>query len=227
MHDESCWLTLTYREEDLPENGTLVKSDLVMFMKKLRKKYGEGIRAMACGEYGDDTRRPHYHVCLFGHDFQDRYPWRKSKGGVLHRSDELETLWLKGQAEIGQLTFESAAYTARYVTKKITGPVAQEHYKGREPEFLTMPNRPGLGGKFIEKFFGDVYPKDFITIRGVKMKPPIYFDRYLEKIDPEMYERVKERRKRNRIDDSEYWKINRLSQMQEAVERKLKTRGTL
>ena len=93
-------------------------------MKKLRKalgKNGKRIRFFHCGEYGESTSRPHYHAIIFGYDFPDKKKWRTTdRGDILYRSPLLETLWDKGSSEIGSVTFESAAYVARYSLKKIT-----------------------------------------------------------------------------------------------------------
>jgi len=75
-HDDNIFVTLTYNNENLPKDGSLCLADLQKFMKRLRKKYGAGIRYFACGEYGEKLKRPHYHVCIFGLNF----PMRDKKG---------------------------------------------------------------------------------------------------------------------------------------------------
>ena len=102
----------------------------------------QGVRFFHCGEYGELLYRPHYHACLFGFDFSDKVLW-STRGGVrLYRSKILEKLWTFGFSTIGDVTFESAAYVARYCTKKITGDKADEHYNGRSPEYVTMSRPP-------------------------------------------------------------------------------------
>ena len=149
-------------------------------MKRLRKT-GVEARYFHCGEYGDQTGRPHYHACLFGHAFPDREKWAVRKGNPVWRSDELERLWPYGNSEIGSLTFESAAYVARYVTKKVTGRDADSHYERLdpstgelvqiEPEFATMSRRPGIGSGWFEKFGTDVFPSDEVVVNGHPSKP--------------------------------------------------------
>ena len=91
---KNCFITLTYAPEHLPENGSLVKEHFTLFMKRLRKKYGEGIRFFQCGEYGSKGDRPHYHACLFNFDFPDKQIWKRSESGaLLYRSSSLEKLW--------------------------------------------------------------------------------------------------------------------------------------
>ena len=68
MHKVSCMLNLTYNDDWIPEHGQLVKDDLQRFFKRMRKA-GFKFRYVASGEYGDKTRRPHFHIALFGLDF--------------------------------------------------------------------------------------------------------------------------------------------------------------
>ena len=95
----------------------------------------------------------------------------------LYTSAILNELWSFGFSTIGDVTFESAAYVARYVMKKITGDKAESHYQGRVPEYTTMSRRPGIGKPWFEKFGSDVYPADEVVIRGgIVCQPPKYYD---------------------------------------------------
>ena len=114
MHEENCFITLTYNKESLPADGSLRKRDFQLFMKRLRKECGEGIRYYMCGEYGAKYERPHYHICLFGYDFKDKYIWDERDKVPLYRSTKLEKLWTLGFSTIGEVTFQSAAYVAPY-----------------------------------------------------------------------------------------------------------------
>lgn len=185
LHEENCFITLTYNDEFCPIDGSLNKRDWQLFMKRLRKKFGgRKIRYFHCGEYGSQLDRPHYHACLFGFDFPDKVLWSFRKGVRLYRSAILESLWTHpglgcslGFSTIGDVTFESAAYVARYCLKKVTGKMAKDHYVGRLPEYITMSRRPGIAAKWIDQFASDVYPHDFIvTPGGRKVKPSRYYD---------------------------------------------------
>lgn len=194
LYESNCFITLTYRDECLPPGGSLVKEDFQRFMKRLRKEYGEGIRYFHCGEYGEKFSRPHYHACLFNFDFADRVLF-KDRGGVrLYVSESLSRLWPFGFATVGDVTFESAAYVARYITKKITGDQADNHYGGRLPEYITMSRRPGIGKPWLEKFSSDVYPSDHVVLRGRVMRPPKYYDGVFELTDPETFRSVVRKR---------------------------------
>lgn len=188
-----------------------------------------GVRYFHCGEYGEVCRycmnskkfckcgpieewnerkrpgRPHYHACLFNFDFEDKYLFKISNAGEkYYRSPTLEKLWPYGQSMIGDVTFESAAYVARYITKKVNGEAAEDHYRQLDyetgeiydikPEYITMSRRPGIGKWWYEKYKEDVYPKDFVTVRGKKMNPPRFYDRILEQEDVYRYEEIKEKR---------------------------------
>jgi len=171
---------------------TLDPRDIVLFMKRLRKKYGPKIRFLQCGEYGDQLNRPHHHILLFGFRFSDEYLWRKRDGYRFTRSDSLEKLWRLGNCEIGDVTFESAAYVARYITKKITGEQSYDHYGSRIPEYITMSRRPGIASAWYDKFKSDVYPRDeIVTPAGYVQKPPRYYDKLFDLEIPSEMERIK------------------------------------
>lgn len=191
LYDDNCFLTLTYNDLNLPSNGSLDVRHHQLFMKRLRKKIGR-VRFFHCGEYGEKGGRPHYHYILFGHDFEDKVFHNVSGENRVYTSATLERLWPYGFSLIGGVTFESAAYVARYCLKKITGEQATEHYQGRRPEYATMSN--GIGAEWLEKFHRDVYPKDFVTRDGIKMKPSRYYDELMEKWDPELMRRVRAER---------------------------------
>ncbi len=197
MHEENSFVTLTY--QTMPENGSISVRHLQLFLKRLRKKYGPHIRFFACGEYGDKLDRPHYHLCLFGHDFHDKYLWKiTEQDDKLYRSPELEKIWTLGFSTIGSVTFKSAAYVARYQLKKINGPTAAKHYQGKTPEFLTMSRggNTGLGGigsQWLKKYETDVYPGDFLIINQKKARPPRFYD---QKIDDEKLRHLKWARKK-------------------------------
>lgn len=209
MHDSNAFLTLTYNDENLPKDGTLVPEHLTGFIKKLRNKKRNTevtIRYFGCGEYGEQLSRPHYHVLIFGYDFPDKTAWKIHNGLRLYRSKELEALWQKGYCSVGELTFESAAYCARYITKKITGEKSEDHYKGKQPEFVRCSNRPGLGESWYKEYYKDIYPKDFITHRGKKFRVPRYYDRlYSNGVGRRAFKLIKQKRKQNR---EKYQEIN-------------------
>lgn len=194
LWDDNCFVTLTYDDKHLPENGSLVPDDLQLYMKRLRKKFGEGIRFFACGEYGDELGRPHYHGLLFNFDFPDKRFLKSTDGGRLYTSQVCDELWRNGYCSIGSVTFESAGYVARYALKKVSGPPAESHYNGKVPEFLRMSRRPGIGREFVARYGRDFYPSDECVVDGRVSKPPRYYDNVMETVSPEMVRKVKMRR---------------------------------
>lgn len=194
LHDSNCFITLTYSDEHLPSDGSLDVTHFQKFMKRLRARYGKGIRYFHCGEYGDRFLRPHYHACLFNFDFPDLEFWKTTSGGRLYVSASLQELWPYGFSTVGAVTFDSAAYVARYVMKKVNGPLAEAHYSSdfldvdtgelstivRKPEYVTMSRRPGIGADWYDKYQSDVYKGDFVVVNGRKVRPPKFYDsRYL------------------------------------------------
>lgn len=213
LYDRNCFITLTFQDKFVPLSGSLVKADFQNFMKRLRKHfYGSSksdVRYFHCGEYGDKLGRPHHHACLFNFDFEDKLLWQVRDGNRLFRSRVLEGLWPYGFCTVGAVTLDSAAYVARYVVKKINGEMAPGHYQGRLPEYTTMSRRPGIGKLWFEKYYKDLYPKDFVVIQGRKYAVPEYYDREFEKKDPVLFAEVKrERIIRSRDNpDNEFYRL--------------------
>jgi len=230
LHEDNSFITLTYNDEHLPEDASLDVRHFQNFMKRFRKSIApKKVRFFHCGEYGDhngtykhersygisDLGRPHYHAIIFGHDFSGKELIKEQDGIRLYHSQELAELWPYGFNTVGAVTFESAAYVARYVVKKKYGEEKEDHYTrintetGElyqvKPEYVTMSRRPGIGAKWFEEFSGDVYPKDYTHIRGKKIKPPRYYDKLLEELDDELHQRIKNARRdsaNNRADDN-------------------------
>ncbi len=207
LYQNNCFITLTYNDDLLPENSCLQLKHFQLFMKKLRKKYIHKIRFYHCGEYGSKTLRPHYHALLFNHDFQDKILHSTREGNKYYVSQELNKLWTYGFSIIGELTFDSAAYVARYCLKKHTGPRSHELYLGIDKktgeifyypkEYATMSRRPGIGSGWYEKFKSDVYPDDFVVHDGIKMRAPKFYDGKLEKTDRNLFDKITTARMRD------------------------------
>lgn len=215
LHADNCFLTLTFRDECLPEFNSIAVSDCQLFMKRYRAHVdycfpGRKIRMAYCGEYGDQTGRPHYHFLIFGHDFsEDRKRWGQRGDYPVFRSASLERLWPFGNSEIGTLTFDSAAYVARYVTKKLHGEAAADKYwvidystgellHERTREFMKMSRKPGIGRSWFEKHKVSMYERDQVVVLGPSgskvFKPPKYYDSQFEIVDPYRMDDVRESR---------------------------------
>ncbi len=207
MHEQNCFITLTYDDEHLPSDGSLHLKDFQDFMKRLRSRFVETrIRFFHAGEYGAKYRRPHYHACLFGIDFGDKRPLKVVNGHWLFTSADLAKCWKLGFSSVGAVTFESAAYVARYLLKKVTGDRADEHYFGCDevtgapvalvPEYTTMSRRPGIGRNWYDQFSADVFPSDDVVLMGGRrVRTPRFYDSIYESHDEVGFARMKAARR--------------------------------
>lgn len=219
-YEDNIMLTLTYDDEHIPkskginketgeviESYTLNKKDHQDFMKRLRKKFEpQKIRFYMCGEYGEKKGRPHYHIICFNLKVDDlkfhkwsNCDWSKEKN-ALYKSDTIQKIWGKGIVELNEVNYETCAYVARYVTKKIKGEKAPEYYetKGQLPEYTCMSRNPGIGEKYFEKNKEKFENGEKIWQKTKKkvlaINPGRYFDKLLEKESPEALEQLKKQR---------------------------------
>lgn len=202
LHEQNSFITLTYNAENIPSGRTLVKKHAQDFLKRLRKLHS--VRFFACGEYGSLNLRPHYHFCIFGWSFPDRLFYKVDNGNCLYISSELSKLWPFGFSTVGNLSFASAAYVARYCLKKWTGASAEKHYESldeetgeiisRLPEYVHCSLKPGIGAGWFARFGRDVYPSDEVIINGHSCKPPRFYDELLKRQSQEAYENIKNKR---------------------------------
>lgn len=197
VHESKChaansFVTLTYDDDHF--QPSLSYRDFQLFMYRLRKRYGKGIRFFAAGEYGELTLRPHFHVLLFGLSFNDGVKC----GENIFASRQLSSLWTSGFSSFGEVNYQSAAYCAKYACKKVTGERAEAHYTRLDvrtgelvrvvPEFARMSLRPGIGYAFFARYWRDFYmARDGIVREGGRTIPtPRYYDQLLEGIDHEL-----------------------------------------
>ncbi len=226
MHLDSfgnSWATLTYRDPSactdkqykkghfIPEDYSLCPSHVSDFIRSLRRANTDHkIRYFYCGEYGDENQRPHYHICIFNHSFDDQYLWKDDEGLYTYTSAELQKHWPWGFTTVAPLNLRTASYTAGYVFKKITGKRAEDHYLRCDengeaywlrPEFIRMSTgrgKPsGLGASFYEKYNSDIFPSDQSPVpgHGVRELVPRYYQNILAGENPAMLEAIKARRK--------------------------------
>lgn len=207
LYEYNSFITLTFSRDGLHRRNSELEGyddryhpvgvhvrDLQLFFKRFRKRVGSRIRFYAVGEYGTKYNRPHYHACIFNYDFLDKKLFAIRNGLKLYTSSTLEALWPYGFSSVGSLTFESAAYVARYIMKKQLGDDPMDTYRRFDevtgeyshvpPEFNTMSNRPGIGYEWFKRYQNDVYPHDYVVLRGgTRFKPPKYYDKLLERVD--------------------------------------------
>lgn len=220
MHKQNCFVTLTYRNDDLPEFGTLVPEHLKNFHKRLHNRLlrqgHDGIRYYACGEYGDQSQRPHYHTLLFGFDPPDKrlYSGSEDDENAIYSSRMLDETWGFGDVRIGAVTFDSAAYVARYCMKKVDGPQrAAGHYlvydadglvHEREPEFARMSLKPGIGATYFRKYGAEILQHDSVIVNAREVPSNRYYDKLIDErflAGPDPYRLTyKNRQDKNKID---------------------------
>lgn len=241
LHEKKMWkdnvfVTLTYNDEFLPPGGSVSLRDVQLFMKRLRKakkdqgeawtdpltgKLARPVRFFLGAEYGDENRRPHYHALLFNCGFSDCVRIGvNARGEALYSSGELSRLWSVDGAEmgyctIGEVTFDSAVYCAKYALKKLSKPheessqVARDEYEARyvvydadgivyerDREFAVMSRRPGIGAGYYEKYGGEIRAHDRVVVNGREVRPTRFYDTRTDRRDPVRFAELKAKRKR-------------------------------
>lgn len=216
---DAVFLTLTYNDACLPvflnlETGqveaSLLKRDLQLFMKRLRKRFkNRELRMYACGEYGSTTHRPHYHMILYGvslQDFPDLSPRGTNELGQQYFSSDFlaNEVWKNGFCLLSDVSWNTMAYVSRYVKKKDYG-LASEEYTNRitQPEFSVMSRNPGIGMYYVQEHedWKDKTKYYLSSDRGsIEVYFPKAFLKFLEKTDPDFYAQLKEQRKRGALD---------------------------
>lgn len=211
-HDSAYFVTLTYDDDHVPKvyeadesTGeaaglkalSLCKRDWQLFMKRLRKAFpDDSIRFFAAGEYGSITYRPHYHAIIYGLHLDDLKVYKQSTlGHTYYNSDKLSEVWKQGHVVVADVTWETCAYTARYVMKKKTGKESAFYETfGIEPEFTLMSRKPGIARQYFDDH-PDMYESDFINLstekKGLKFRPPRYFDKLYDLEHPEEMDQIK------------------------------------
>lgn len=164
----ACFLTLTYDNDNIPLNSdnrnypipTLDKTHVQKFLKRLRKQVrnfetktrrttrsnGEciplysKIKYYAVGEYGTQTKRPHYHMIMF--NLPHIY---------LQKPDHLNNLWGKGFVDIARSEQGSIRYVTNYILTKHRPKIDYETGEifeyDNSPPFALMSK--GMGKQFL------------------------------------------------------------------------------
>lgn len=201
-HTEKYFLTLTYNNENLPNNNTLIKRDYQNFLKRYRKAiYPIQIRYYAVGEYGEEKGRAHYHMLIYGHIPNDL----KKINETLYDSEQINKLWKKGFVTIGiDLKKEVIKYAANYM-----GKLSEYNIETQLPPFSHGSTNPGIGAwavakiekdtetkkLIIKEFDKTIYETDSIYVNG-KQPIPKYFDKLAEKYGIDLKEIKKQRQEK-------------------------------
>jgi len=189
-HDASSFITLTYADDP----GSVSKSDCQNFMKRLRFNLdGKKIRFYMVSEYGEKTKRPHYHAVIYGHDFS-RDPGAHAVRRGLYASPILNKSWGLGHASSGSVTEASIRYVTNYIIGKSDTP------EGKAATFALMSRRPGLGRVWIDQHASETYRRDLVRNGSFERRPPRYYDTVTFKDDPLSANALRTRRRQTSID---------------------------
>lgn len=237
LHEYNYFVTLTYDDNSVPTgefidyNGDiydtqLCRRDIQLFIKSYREwerktNNNTGVKVFYCGEYGDQTSRPHYHLCIFGaSEIPDLTFYKKRGEYKYYKSVKYESFWsdngvLRGFVDISDVSFDSIAYTARYVMKKQQGLLKKDfidYYDSldpalrpelRKPCFIGMSLRPGIASEFYRDNKLQIQLEDAVKYQKkfelFSSKPPRYFDKLFDAEDPDGFAKVKAQRKRSGI----------------------------
>ncbi|AXL15534.1 replication initiator protein [Microviridae sp.] len=193
LHEQNCFITLTYEDEHLPANNSLCHRDFQLFMKRLRKHFkGVSIRYFMCGEYGGLTFRPHYHALLFGVDFNDKKQVTQTGSVISFNSFTLTSLWSKGLTDLGNVHYGTAKYCAKYSLKALEDESIDYDLLNIVPEYQRMSN--GIGAAHADRFSSEIGLHDNLIVNGFKNPVPRYYENF---IDRSVLQDMKDDRVRN------------------------------
>lgn len=217
--------TMTYREEypdgtynirEIENDGTWISGSLypehvTKFLKDLRRWQDyhlgiKGIRFFYCGEYGEQTQRPHYHMLLYGAhlDPKENYSYHIDKNFKEHWKNKLlDEIWEYGMHDIALVEWSSAAYVSRYCTKKLNMESNSAKWyaeNGKMQEMIRMSRMPGIGMKYYQSHKLDIYENDSMVMKTVKgntgnFKPPKSFDKLFKEEYPNEFKKIEKKRR--------------------------------
>lgn len=209
MHESNIFLTLTQNQEHMPKNRSLDHREIQLFLKRLRKHYEPKIiRFYLGGELGKSRLNPHWHIIVFNLEVDDlELHCRNKRGDKIYKSATIEKIWGRGFITIGEVNKTTCAYTAGYLMKdsemnhqdtvnlvdQVTGEIIE-----RKKPYNAMSTKPGIAKAWYDKYKDDVFPCDYVIVKGKKVNTPGYYRRQLEKDNPELFEDLREIRDQSR-----------------------------
>lgn len=197
-----CFVTLTYNNENVPDNYSLKKRHLQLYFKRLRKELSKTNRKMkyyACGEYGDKYHRPHYHAIFFGISWREKELLQKcwDSGRIAG-----ETM---GYIKVGTVTFESSRYVAQYFDKQTTLAYLQEKYTNTGREVPFKLSSTGLGKQYVIDNAKNLSYNLKITFRSILQCIPRYYIKILKRLDSTVEEKLQVKRSEHERELQTYW----------------------
>lgn len=182
MHPQNIFLTLTY-DDDHIGNNRLDYADFQKFMKRLRKTSNNQIGVFVTGEYGEKSKRMHWHAILFNYAPTDaEYKYSTERGDKVFRSKNIDKLWGKGATEFGSVTLQSAGYCARYAAKKLVHGEDVELYK----PISKKSSKHAIGKAWLQKYYMDVFRHGHIVLPdGKTCSIPRYYEKWFKENHPQ------------------------------------------
>lgn len=196
MHRGNIFLTLTYDDASLT-SSRLNYGHYQLFMKSLLESRTRGITDkdlrislripyMVTGEYGDRTKRPHWHAIIFNYYPDDaRFSYTSDSQNKVYTSEKLTRLWGRGKTEFGSVTLDSAGYVARYAAKKLA------HGRDEDHDFHPIhktSSKHALGKAWIKKYAVQTFKRGFVVLPdGTPTKIPRYYVDWCKKHNPSLY----------------------------------------
>lgn len=227
MHEAQGWetkymATFTYDKKHLPRYGSLTYRHHQLLLKQLRRRKGQGpFRFFCAGEYGGRFQRPHFHTVLFGTELPDVQRWMNNS----FHSAKLQEVWGKGNVQLDELNVTTAAYVARYTTRKANKENFTWHIyeNGREVGVRareTVRMSKGIGRTWYERWANDLFPSDFAVINGKRSKVPRYYwKKAQEALAPELVNEIVALRTERAMARIEDHTAERLAVREELAER--------
>lgn len=183
-YNSSAFVCLTYDDYHLLDKlndrlePSLRRADFQKFIKRLRRYLDyhnlydnnylyKDFQYIACGEYGDQFARPHYHIIFFGIDsrFLDTI---------------ITKIWQGGICESKPLKPGGIRYVLSYLEKQVFGDNAKELYDdvGLERPFACHSNK--LCRDFIIEHLDYIKDNNFFYKFGKNSRPvPSYYKRLM------------------------------------------------
>jgi hypothetical protein len=190
-HKCHSFITLTYSDKCLPKDKSISKPELQKFFKRFRKNTKSKIKYFACGEYGEHTKRAHYHIILFYDD------------SINDIKKAVEESWTFGMVDVGQVSPASIRYVLNYVKKQEVKKIGF-NYVNKPFQIMSK----GIGAGYVVENEKRLSELGYIQVKGIKYSIPRYFEKKSEliankkKMLDETIERSERRKSIDEVDRS-------------------------
>jgi hypothetical protein len=181
-HDDNCFLTLTYDDDNLP-SILIVKDFFQKFIKRLRKITGLKLKYIVSHEYGSKSGRPHHHAIIFGWTPpKQSFLMEAPSGEPLFTSEMLGKLWPYGFHSIGDANEKTAYYIASYSLKSNSYDIVNPDTGDIITicDSMNCSTRPAIGREYFFKHYKQIVQNEKFL--------PRYYQKLLETHFPDDFE---------------------------------------